>query len=157
MSNTSYQRAVRDMRQAGLNPALAYGQGGASSPSGASAPVIPEDLGSAVSKGLATAMEIKRFRQEMSESRSRTELNELTSETQKAIEQKERATGEGQRLANRATKAQLPTLEAEAELDRKLVPVDAGLKRIPKALQAIFPFMLGRFSRGTKKGEKSVR
>jgi hypothetical protein len=39
MSNTSYQRAVEDMKKAGLNPMLAYSQGGASSPGGASTTV----------------------------------------------------------------------------------------------------------------------
>ncbi|WNK14145.1 MAG: DNA pilot protein [Microvirus sp.] len=38
MSNTSYQRGTKDMMDAGLNPMLAYSQGGASSPGGASAP-----------------------------------------------------------------------------------------------------------------------
>lgn len=37
MSSTSYQRAVKDLMNAGLNPILAFSHGGASTPSGSSA------------------------------------------------------------------------------------------------------------------------
>lgn len=51
MSNTQWQRGVKDMQSAGLNPMLAYSQGGASSPSGATASMANE-LGTGVTSAL---------------------------------------------------------------------------------------------------------
>lgn len=47
MSNTQYQRAMADMAKAGLNPILAYSQGGAGVPGGASATVGGAQMSSA--------------------------------------------------------------------------------------------------------------
>lgn len=95
MSSTSYQRAVKDMIAAGLNPALAYSQGGASSPGGASAQ-IEDVLSPAVSSAMAArrlsedvkSMRVNRYIQQeiasrqgillenqQDETRSRTALN----------------------------------------------------------------------------------
>lgn len=53
MSGTAYQRAVVDMRAAGINPMLAYMQGGASTP-GAPTANVSDAIGPAVSSALQT-------------------------------------------------------------------------------------------------------
>lgn len=60
MSNSAYQRAMADMRKSGLNPILAYSQGGASTPIGASAQMLNPNTGyaslpQAVSSAMSTA------------------------------------------------------------------------------------------------------
>lgn len=60
-SSTTYQRGTEDMRLAGINPLLAYSQGGASSPGGSLAAKQESVLGPAVS----SAMHLMRFSKEM--------------------------------------------------------------------------------------------
>lgn len=55
MSNTSYQRAVEDMRKAGLNPILAFANGGASTPGGSGATITGASMGMPSSSALGVS------------------------------------------------------------------------------------------------------
>lgn len=63
MSNTAFQRGMADMRAAGLNPMLAFSQGGASSPSGAAARM--ENVGAGVGAGVSTALQALLVRKQL--------------------------------------------------------------------------------------------
>lgn len=69
MRNTQWQAGVADMEKAGLNPALAYNQGGAASPSG-SLPSQEDEI----SGGVTSAMEAKRLTADLKQIDQQTRL-----------------------------------------------------------------------------------
>lgn len=55
MSNTAYQRAVEDMKKAGINPILAFANGGASTPGGSVGTISGASMGLASSSALGVS------------------------------------------------------------------------------------------------------
>lgn len=88
MSNTAWQRGVADMRAAGINPMLAFMEGGASTPSGGMATNPANPLGEAVSSGWQAA-QVRKQLQIMSEQYRKTKNEADAAETDASTKQAE--------------------------------------------------------------------
>jgi len=143
MSGSAYQRAVVDMAAAGLNPALAYGQGGASTP-GAPTASVDDAVGPAVS----SAMHAKRLAEELKVMQSDRQLkdaqagrtgfeNALTEQSTKT-QQSLGMMYEAQRVNTEASTAkmmaEMPASERRGMLARIVMPALSAAEGLSRRL-----------------------
>lgn len=139
MSNTSYQRAVADMRKAGINPMLLVSRGaGASTPGGAAigaqtgAPQQNEFSG--VPQSVFSAVALSRLKADIDKVKSDTSLNQQLADTSRSQEALNNFSAKSVAANTAITLANAPKAKLHGEFyDSILGLVNRGLSQIKKS------------------------
>lgn len=131
MSNTAYQRAMQDMKDAGLNPMLAYQQGGASTPSGGAATVQSASKTGLADAALKATTGIGSLQQKATALQQQQSLNDSAIKLQSANAAKTVAETEKTMVETTKAKKDLPAAQLQGDLAEK------GSKLVNKLLDTV--------------------